>query len=140
MMGPKYGLNLCYCNCETNNPQMNAHFLWKCIGIYLLLYYLKTDPHAISTNFNTRQDGCCNLVKGSLFPDKMSQKLFQLTCLATVLPKTIPQPADSLEQQLSSFLLPQYMEHMILKCVIYFHLDMHKFPRGQKFPLPLMQE
>lgn len=52
MLGPKYGLNLCYCNWETNNPQMNAHFLWKCIGIILLLYYLKTDPYAISTNFN----------------------------------------------------------------------------------------
>lgn len=49
MLGPKYGLNLCYCNWKTNNPQMNALFLWKCIRIYLLLHYLKKDSYAIST-------------------------------------------------------------------------------------------
>ena len=74
--------------------------------------------------------------KGSLFPDKISQKAFQFTFLTTVLSTTPSWTAESLEWQILSFVLLQYMEHMIFKWVTYFHLGMHKFSTGKEISSP----
>lgn len=58
LLGPKYGLNLCVCIWKANKLQMNAHFLYKCTGIYLPMHYLKTNLYAISIGFNTWQGRC----------------------------------------------------------------------------------
>jgi len=84
------------------------------------------------TSTRQAQQSC----KGSLFPDKISQKAFQFTFLATVLSTTPSWTAESLEWQILSFLLLQYMEHMIFKWVTYFHLGMHKFCTGKEISSP----